>query len=455
MTTSHHFPPAPSTPVPAPTTASGAPAPPSGPWLRTAPASLFQPVQAHQPRPGTPAQAARQPFLRLSPDAGAPVPGGLPTTSAPGVVSPGAAPAEPAPVPQAGPARAGSADDVVVLTHDLAKTFGRRTVVEGLNLVVPRGSVYGFLGPNGSGKSTTMKMLLGLLAPTCGRISVLGRPFTPGTRAEIMSRTGSMIESPPGYGHLTGAENMRIAAKMQGLNDQQVSRALALVRLTEHKDRLVRTYSMGMKQRLGIALALAREPELLILDEPTNGLDPAGIEEVRRLLVELAGEGVTVMVSSHLLDEIDRMASTLGILSAGRLVFQGTRAELMERSVPDILVVTPTPQAVLDPRILAGLVPVQAPDHATPTATGPASAPGSPSPVTGTATGPVASAATTPVAGPVLVPQGVRIPGMSKKAVAELIGRLIAAGVELYEVRREAQNLEDVFMDVTGRGGVL
>ena len=455
MTTSHHFPPAPSTPVPAPTTASTTPAPPADPWLQTAPASLSQPVQAPQPRPGTPAQAARQPFLRLSPDAGAPVPGGLPTTSAPGVVSPGAAPAEPAPVPQAGPARAGSADDVVVLTHDLAKTFGRRTVVEGLNLVVPRGSVYGFLGPNGSGKSTTMKMLLGLLAPTRGRISVLGRPFTPGTRAEIMSRTGSMIESPPGYGHLTGAENMRIAAKMQGLNDQQVSRALALVRLTEHKDRLVRTYSMGMKQRLGIALALAREPELLILDEPTNGLDPAGIEEVRRLLVELAGEGVTVMVSSHLLDEIDRMASTLGILSAGRLVFQGTRAELMERSVPDILVVTPTPQAVLDPRILAGLVPVQAPDHATPTATGPASAPGSPSPVTGTATGPVASAATTPVAGPVLVPQGVRIPGMSKKAVAELIGRLIAAGVELYEVRREAQNLEDVFMDVTGRGGVL
>ena len=425
MTTSHHFPPAPSTPVPAPTTASGAPAPPSGPWLRTAPASLFQPVQAHQPRPGTPAQAARQPFLRLSPDAGAPVPGGLPTTSAPGVVSPGAAPAEPAPVPQAGPARAGSADDVVVLTHDLAKTFGRRTVVEGLNLVVPRGSVYGFLGPNGSGKSTTMKMLLGLLAPTRGRISVLGRPFTPGTRAEIMSRTGSMIESPPGYGHLTGAENMRIAAKMQGLNDQQVSRALALVRLTEHKDRLVRTYSMGMKQRLGIALALAREPELLILDEPTNGLDPAGIEEVRRLLVELAGEGVTVMVSSHLLDEIDRMASTLGILSAGRLVFQGTRAELMERSVPDILIVTPTPQAVLDPQTLAGLVPAQA-----------SGASGQPS-------------------GPALVPQGVRIPGMSKGAVAELINRLAAAGVEMHEVRREAQSLEDIFMDLTGRGGVL
>ena len=381
-------------------TLSGTPAPPAAKRLQTAPASLPQPVHASQTRPDT----------------------------APGVVSPSVAPAQPAPHSQAAAPLAAAADDAVVLTQDLTKTFGRRTVVDGLNLVVPRGSIYGFLGPNGSGKSTTMKMLLGLLAPTRGQISVLGRPFTPATRAEIMSRTGSMIEHPPGYGHLTGAENMRIAAKMQGLSDQQVDRALALVRLTEHKDRLVRTYSMGMKQRLGIALALAREPELLILDEPTNGLDPAGIEEVRRLLVELSGEGITVMVSSHLLDEIDRMASTLGILSAGRLVFQGTRAALMERSVPDILVVTPTPQALLDPQILAGLVPAQAP--------GAAGAPDQPN-------------------GPVLVPQGVRIPGMSKSAVAELINRLAAAGVEMHEVRREAQSLEDIFMDLTGRGGVL
>ena len=352
----------------------------------------------------------------------------------------------PARLPQSGgPAPGAPASDAVVLTHDLTKTFGRRTVVEGLNLVVPRGAVYGFLGPNGSGKSTTMKMLLGLLAPTRGQISVLGRPFSPTTRAEIMSRTGSMIENPPGYSHLTGAENMRIAAKMQALSDQQISRALALVRLTEHKDRLVRTYSLGMKQRLGIALALARQPELLILDEPTNGLDPAGIEEVRRLLVELSGEGVTVMVSSHLLDEIDRMASTLGILSGGRLVFQGTRAELMERSVPDVLVATPTPQAVLSPQVLSGLVPTQA--LAASTAAGAPDASASPNP---TAV-PVTGAAT----GPTLTPQGVRIPGMSKEAVAELINRLVSAGVELHEVRREAQSLEDVFMDLTGRGGVL
>lgn len=406
MTASHRFPPAPTALSQPPMTSSGTPGPPD----------------------------ASRPFLRLRPDAGTP-----PATSTPGVGSPSAAPAQPAPHSQAAAPLSATADDAVVLTRDLTKTFGRRTVVEGLNLVVPRGSVYGFLGPNGSGKSTTMKMLLGLLAPTHGQIRVLGQPFTLATRATIMSRTGSMIENPPGYGHLTGMENMRIAAKMQGLSEQQVNRALALVRLTEHKDRLVRTYSLGMKQRLGIALALAREPELLILDEPTNGLDPAGIEEVRRLLVKLAGEGVTVMVSSHLLDEIDRMASTLGILSGGRLVFQGTRAELMERSVPDILVVTPTPQAVLDPQVLAGLVPAQA--LAASTATdfpNPAAVP-----VTGT------------VAGPTLTPQGVRIPGMSKEAVAELISRLVAAGVELHEVRREAQSLEDVFMDLTGRGGVL
>ncbi|CAM2976696.1 ABC transporter ATP-binding protein [Actinomyces slackii] len=333
------------------------------------------------------------------------------------------------------------ADDVVLATRGLTKSFGRRTVVADLDLVVPRGAVYGFLGPNGSGKSTTMKMLLGLLAPSRGEMSVFGQPFTAATRAGIMARTGSLIESPPGYGHLTGAENMRIVARMLGLSQAQVDRALALVRLSEHKDRLVRTYSLGMKQRLGVAIALAREPELLILDEPTNGLDPAGIEEVRRLLVDLAGEGVTVMVSSHLLDEIDRMASILGILSAGRMVFQGTRAQLMERSVPDVLVVTPAARAVADPRILAGLIPDAA-------LAGPA-APAGPAGPEGPA-GPAAQPGA-----PVLTREGVRIPGLSADAVAELIRRLTAAGVPLHEVRRENQSLEDVFMDLTGRGGAL
>ena len=391
-------------------TPSGTPAPPAAQRLQTAPASLPQPVQASQTRPDTPARSAQQPFLRLRPNASAP---------APGVVSPSVAPAQPAPHSQAAAPLAAAADDAVVLTRDLTKTFGQRTVVEGLNLVVPRGSVYGFLGPNGSGKSTTMKMLLGLLAPTRGDIALFGTPLDRRSRGPLMARIGSMIEQPPGYGHLTGAENMRIVQKMLGLSDRQVDRALALVRLSEHKDRLVRAYSLGMKQRLGIAMALARQPELLVLDEPTNGLDPAGIEEIRRLLVELASQGVTVMVSSHLLDEIDRMAGVLGILSAGRLVFQGTRTQLMERSVPDMLVVTPTPRAVLSDEILGGLVPASGPGAA------------------------------------VLTRRGVRVPALSPAGAAELVRRLVSAGVVVHEVRREPQSLEDVFMDLTGGAGVL
>ena len=333
----------------------------------------------------------------------------------------------------------------IVTTHQLSKRYGDRQVVHDVDLRIPEGVVYGFLGPNGAGKSTAMKMLLSLIRPSSGSIRILGEPMTRENRHRLLGRIGSLIESPPGYGHLTGAENMRIVQHLLGLNDDDVRDAVRTVHLERHIDKKVRAYSLGMKQRLGIALALARQPELLILDEPTNGLDPAGIEEVRRLLVELSGEGVTVMVSSHLLDEIDRMASTLGILSGGRLVFQGTRAELMERSVPDVLVATPTPQAVLSPQVLAGLVPAQA--LAAATAAGAPGASASPNP---TAV-PVAGSAT----GPTLTPQGVRIPGMSKEAVAELINRLVSAGVELYEVRREAQSLEDVFMDLTGRGGVL
>lgn len=307
---------------------------------------------------------------------------------------------------------------MAIVTHGLTKTFsdrhGERTVVDSLDLAVPRGTVYGFLGPNGSGKSTTMKMLLGLMAPTRGSIALLGSPMTPATRSGLMAVTGSLIEQPPGYGHLTGAQNMRIVQRMLGLSDAQVDRALELVRLTEHRDRLVRTYSLGMKQRLGVAIALAREPELLILDEPTNGLDPAGIEEVRRLLVSLAEQGVSVMVSSHLLDEIDRMASVLGVLSAGRLVFQGTRAALMERSVPDLVLLTPNPEAITAEH-LAGLGARRAS----------------------------------------LGPQGLRVEGLGADAGAELLRRLAYAGIPVEEMRREPRSLEEVFMDLTGRGGAL
>lgn len=141
---------------------------------------------------------------------------------------------------------------------------------------------------------------------------------------------------------------MGVVRDMLGLVDRQIDRALAIVRLTEHKHKLVRNYSLGMKQRLGIAVALARDPSLLVLDEPTNGLDPAGIEEIRMLLIELACEGITVMVSSHLLDEIDKMATVLGILANGRMIFQGTREQLFNQSIPDLIIETSSPKAALE-----------------------------------------------------------------------------------------------------------
>ena len=193
----------------------------------------------------------------------------------------------------------------IVRTHSLGKRYDTHTVVDDVNLRIPEGCVYGFLGPNGSGKSTTMKMLLSLIRPTSGEVEILGRPMNHGTRRQLLTHIGSLIEAPPGYGHLTGAENLRIVQRSLGLRAEQIERAVATVRLQEHLDKKVKNYSLGMKQRLGIAMALAREPQLLILDEPTNGLDPAGIEEIRGLLRHLAEHGVTVMVSSHLLGEID------------------------------------------------------------------------------------------------------------------------------------------------------
>ena len=172
----------------------------------------------------------------------------------------------------------------LVRTIDLSKRYGQRTVVDRLNLRVPRGAVYGFLGPNGSGKSTTMKMLLSLVQPSAGQVLIGGEPMNRSTRRRHLAHIGSLIESPPGYGHLTGAENMRIVQRLLDLPDRYVKHAVDTVRLGGQMDKRVREYSLGMKQRLGIAMALARRPSLLILDEPTNGLDPAGIEEIRRLL---------------------------------------------------------------------------------------------------------------------------------------------------------------------------
>ena len=294
-----------------------------------------------------------------------------------------------------------------ITTHGLGKTYGGRAVVSDLDLRVPWGCVYGFLGPNGSGKSTTMKMLLSLVRPTTGEIRVLDRPMDRRTRRSVLREVGSLIESPPGYGHLTGGENLRIVQRLLDLDDAQVDRAVRTVRMQDQLGKLVRHYSLGMKQRLGIAMALAREPRLLVLDEPTNGLDPAGIEEIRALLGELAGRGITVLVSSHLLGEIDRVASVLGVLAGGRLIFQGGRDELLARSRPDVLIDTSDPPRAA---ALLGQVPLDG--------------------------------------------ASVRLPGVDDRGTAGAVEHLVRSGLGVHGVRRQERSLEDVFLALTDGGGL-
>ena len=216
--------------------------------------------------------------------------------------------------------------NAVVETRGLCKQYGPALRVNHLDLTVPEGAVYGFLGPNGAGKSTTLKLLLGLARPTAGEIAVFGRPMGPRTRMETLSQVGSLIESPSYYGHLTGAENLHIVQTLRGAPERDIGEVLRIVRLDGQKGKRTAHYSLGMKQRLGLAAALLGFPRLLILDEPTNGLDPAGIQEMRELIRSLPGRfGMTVVVSSHLLSEIDQMADHVGIIREGRLVFQDTR----------------------------------------------------------------------------------------------------------------------------------
>lgn len=229
----------------------------------------------------------------------------------------------------------------LITTTGLCKQYGKILRVKDLDIRVPEGAVYGFLGPNGAGKSTTMKMILGLVRPTAGEIRVLGKAFTSRNRLKILQNVGSLIESPSYYGHLTGAENLRIVCTLKGLPESEIDRVLKMVRLEGQRDKRASQYSMGMKQRLGLACALLGNPKLLILDEPTNGLDPAGIQEMRALIVSLPRQyGMTVMISSHLLSEMDQVATMLGIINQGELVFQDSLAALHAQSRSQIAVRT-------------------------------------------------------------------------------------------------------------------
>ena len=221
----------------------------------------------------------------------------------------------------------------VIETKALCKQYGPHTAVDHVELHVPQGCVYGFIGPNGAGKSTTMKMLLGLIHPTAGRVRLLGQELTEKSRLPLLRQTGSLIESPAGYLHLTAQENLEIVADLKDVPHKDIGRVLDIVHLTQDRSRRVGQYSLGMKQRLGIAMALLGSPKLLILDEPTNGLDPAGIQEMRALIRNMpAATGATVLISSHLLGEMEQMVEQLGIIDHGHKLFEGPLTELQRHS---------------------------------------------------------------------------------------------------------------------------
>jgi len=233
----------------------------------------------------------------------------------------------------------------------LTKTFGKLKAVEDLSFKMPRGGVIGFVGPNGAGKSTTIRMLLGLIKPTGGNAQVLGHGI--GTPSTYLNKVGALIEAPVFYPSLSGSNNLRALAKLGGFPLEQVPRVLETVGLTSRAGDKVANYSLGMKQRLGIAVALLPAPELLILDEPTNGLDPAGIVEIRNLLRQIGSSGRTVFVSTHLLSEVEVEADRLVMIHNGRLVFAGELADIMQKACESVYA---APENTADLPLLIGLV---------------------------------------------------------------------------------------------------
>jgi ABC-type multidrug transport system ATPase subunit len=311
----------------------------------------------------------------------------------------------------AGPPEGGGMTDTIVRTDRLSKRYGDRLAVDSVSLTVRRGEVYGFLGPNGAGKTTTLRMVLGLVRPTGGRATVLGEP--PGTPA-VVQRVGALVEGPGFYPYLSGRDNLRVMARYRRVADGDVDVALDRVDLAARgRDRYSR-YSLGMKQRLGVAAALLGDPDLLVLDEPTNGLDPAGMADMRKLLVDVAAGGQTVVLSSHLLAEVQEVCDRVGVIAGGRLLAEGTVAELRGATAVQLRA-RPLDRALSVAMRVSG-------DDAVEIVRGGAHDGGEES--------------LRLHAGPELVP--------------ELTRELVAEGVDVLEVRIVERSLEEVFLAMTG-----
>ena len=296
---------------------------------------------------------------------------------------------------------------MVINTNGLTFDFGNQTVVKSLSLQVPEGSIYGFLGPNGAGKTTTIKLLLNLLQTQQGSIQIFGKDLK-SNRLEILAQIGSLIEQPAIYLHLSGKENLLNRALLLQISEARVNEVLTIVHLTDAAHKKAGQYSLGMKQRLGIALALLSDPKLLILDEPTNGLDPNGIIEVRELLIKLVSEHKkTVFISSHLLAEIERMATHVGIINHGELLFQGSINDLEAMSKPAV-------QIEVDDTVTAA-------NHLTKKGYNIIE-------VTNT---------------------HVFVPYTSKEEMGKLNKQLIEAGYSIYSITKQHKDLEKLFLSIT------
>lgn len=291
--------------------------------------------------------------------------------------------------------------------NQVKKVFGEQTAVDLNNLKIEQGEIYGLIGPNGAGKSTIMKMICGLLTPTAGQINVAGSAMKENNRIAILKQIGSLIEEPAYYDNLTGYENLQILKELKNLTDQDVAEVLTIVHLTENKDKQVKYYSLGMKQRLGIAMAIMGHPKLIILDEPTNGLDPQACEEIRKLIRILpATFNTTVMISSHALDEIEKMVTLIGIIGKGKLLYQGTVEQFKSQYSRSICLRTSDDMLAVS---LLDLDPndVKATD------------------------------------------QGLPLSYLSDEQVALTVKRLLEADVAIYRIYEVTKSLEELFIDFT------
>ncbi|MFF2092878.1 ABC transporter ATP-binding protein [Paenibacillus sp. NPDC058174] len=305
----------------------------------------------------------------------------------------------------------------IIETRGLTKAYKGRRVVSNLNLKIAKGDIYGFLGPNGAGKTTTIRMLLGLIKPTSGSVHLFGKPLHK-ERLAILRKVGSLVEYPSNYGHLTGVDNLEAIRRIIGAPKARIDQVLDIVGLREAARRPVKGYSLGMKQRLGIASALLGDPELLILDEPTNGLDPAGILEIRELIKSMPKEhGITVLISSHLLSEIEQMAETVGIIRHGELVFQNAIESLRKQSGNGISLRVSEPEAAV--RAL--------------------------SEVRGLALGSIGvNAADSSILLEQLTDDG---------KVGLIVRYLVERGHAIYRVEEKRKSLEELFLQIIGEGG--